>query len=240
MISMMQAVMNRKSRRSFTSKPVGPLDREQIENAARAAEEAGGLHIEAVFEDGGPFSAAGGKGLFHGVRNYFVLAGDKEDPDLYEKAGYYGESLVLLAERMGMGSCWVGAAYNRKKVRIILHPGEDIVCVIAFGHVKPHLSPREKVIRKSIKRKTKEIKDMLITVEQPENHIIDGVRAVVYAPSAMNRQPVRFFYENGILSAMVKRADESEMIDLGIAKFNFEAGAGRGHWNFGNGAEFID
>ena len=235
MIGMKQAYTERVSRRSYTNRPVSRSDREKIMKAAAQRSDAGCIRIVPIFEDGSPFTASSGHVLFTGVRNYLVMAGPEADPDLLEKVGYYGESMVLLIQRMGMGSCWVAGTYNRKKVKAALAPGERLVCVIPFGHVKPEPTIREKMLAKTIKRRRKKVRDMLVADGRPENWVVYGVRAATHAPSAMNRQPVRFIYEDGLVSAVVKQEEETDLIDLGIAKLNFEAGAERGHWTFGNG-----
>ena len=107
-----------------------------------------------------------------------------------------------------------------------------------MGNVKEKPSPKERAITKAIKRKTKEIKDMLVAEEQPENWVVDGMRCVVKAPSARNKQPVTFYYSDGIVAAKVKKEGNFELFDLGIAKLHFEIGAGRGCWEFGNGGIF--
>ena len=64
--------------------------------------------------------------------------------------------------------------------------------------------------------------------------------AVQRAPSAMNKQPVMFSYEDGRVRASV--SDTTKYLvgfDLGIAKLHFELGSGGGAWEWGSGAEFV-
>lgn len=49
---------------------------------------------------------------FHGVENYLVMAGQKAD-NLDERIGYYGEQLVLLAQALGLNTCWAGLSYRK-------------------------------------------------------------------------------------------------------------------------------
>ena len=80
---------------------------------------------------------------------------------------------------------------------------------------------------------------MYVSTVIPPNWFLAGMKAVEIAPSAVNRQPVKFTYKNGIVTAAVKNLkNESYALDLGIAKFHFELGAGGGEWAFGNGAEY--
>jgi hypothetical protein len=75
-------------------------------------------------------------------------------------------------------------------------------------------------------RRSKEIKDMLRTSGDVENWIIEGMRCVVKAPSAMNMQPVIFTASDDMVSAKVRGKRAMEFFDLGIAKLHFEIGAG--------------
>ncbi|MEA4923457.1 MAG: nitroreductase family protein [Eubacteriaceae bacterium] len=232
-----QAIMSRCSRRSYTGNPLEEEDMVTLFGAIEECNRAGGLNIQMITEEKGAFSGMKGS-LFVGVRNYFVLAGREDDPDLDEKLGYYGESLVLLATQLGLGTCWVGSTYDEEQVKCSLEEGETVRCLIALGNVKEKETAREKAIAKAIKRKTKEIKDMLVAEEQPENWVVNGMRCVVRAPSARNRQPVTFFYSDQAVAARVKEEGSFELFDLGIAKLHFEIGAGRGRWEFGNGGIF--
>lgn len=176
-----------------------------------------------------------GYGLFSGVRNYIALVGKREDPHLEEKLGYYGESLVLLATSLGLGTCWVGLELEEDMDGQV-EVDEELKGVIAFGNVKMKPTVREQMIAKGIHmRKSKEIKDMLVSETKVPNWVVEGMRCVVKAPSSRNRQPVMFYYSSGSVMAKVK---EEEFFDLGIAKLHFEIGAGQGKWDFGNGGIF--
>lgn len=67
----------------------------------------------------------------------------------------------------------------------------------------------------------------------------DGMSAIIAAPSAINRQPVTCIYRNGILTASVPEKMESDLIDLGIAKMNFEISSQIGTFEVGNGKSFV-
>ena len=54
----------------------------------------------------------------------------------------------------------------------------------------------------------------------------NGVRAALLAPTAVNQQKFYFTLENGKVTAKAKTAFYSK-VDLGIAKYHFELGAGR-------------
>lgn len=232
------AIMERTSRRKYELDPVDGEVLERLEAACWECNRAGGLGIQIKIDDPDAFSGGKSYGMFSGVYNYIAMICKKDDPDGDEKIGYYGESLVLLATRLGLGTCWVGGTYDQESLHIDIPEDEVLRLVIVFGYVKPKESLRERTIAKAVKRKSKEIKDMLNAYGMAPNWVVDGVRYAVKAPSAQNRQPVKFFCDGDAVNARVKEEHEFDMVDLGIAKFHFLVGAGGGTWDFGNGGLF--
>lgn len=72
-------------------------------------------------------------GKFSGVKNYIALIG-KKSPSLDERCGYYGERLVLLAQQLGLNTCWVAMTYSKVKNAYVLGEGEKLCVVIALGY----------------------------------------------------------------------------------------------------------
>ena len=72
-------------------------------------------------------------GKFSNVTNYLVMAGQKTE-DLDERIGYYGEYLVLLAQTLGLNTCWVGLSYSKIPGTYVLEEGEVIKAYIAIGY----------------------------------------------------------------------------------------------------------
>ena len=101
-----------------------------------------GLHIQLVTDEPKAFTGAlASYGHFSGVSNYIALVGKKSDT-LDETAGYYGEHLVLLAQMLGLNTCWVALTFSKRKARFDVGKGEKLVCVISLGYGdyqgKPH------------------------------------------------------------------------------------------------------
>ena len=67
------------------------------------------------------------------MRNYLIIAGVPAN-DLEERAGYYGERVVLLAQQLGLRTCWVGIMFKRRFVRKMLASNEKLVLVVAIGY----------------------------------------------------------------------------------------------------------
>ncbi len=234
-----KAVMNRISRRSYLPGPVEQLSLEKLEAAVWECNRTGGLGIKIVTGDPAPFEGKNSRGLLSGAENYLAMIMKKDDKDGEEKIGYYGESLVLLATGLDLGTCWVAGTYDSSLCDVSVGDDEILRCVIVFGNVKPGETMREKAISRTVKRNSKEIRDMLLSEVVVPNWVVDGVRCVIKAPSAQNRQPVRFVCGEDSVLAKVDLEHSNDLIDLGIAKLHFEIGAGGGTWNFGNGGVFI-
>ncbi|MCF0260128.1 MAG: nitroreductase, partial [Erysipelotrichaceae bacterium] len=148
------------------------------------------------------------------VSNYIALVG-KKGPDLDEKAGYYGEQLVLKAQELGLNTCW--AALTHGKTRAKIGSNEKLVCVIALGYGanqgKPHNSrPESQVCNWS---------------DSYPKWAKMGIEAALLAPTAINQQKFYFTIEDDHVSARVKGFGFCSKIDLGIAKYHFEAVTGK-------------
>lgn len=233
-----QAVFNRISRRSYEKTPIDEEQLQILENAVNEVNGVGGINIQIKLDDPSPFSLGKSFALFSGACNYFVLIGEKDNTLDEEKLGYYGESLVLLATTLGLGTCWVVGTCDKDVIDVELKEDEEIKCVIVFGNVKPGETVREKTISKVVKRNIKDVKDMLSSYDIVPNWVVDGVRFAVKAPSSQNRQPVKFYCSEDFVVAKVKGNHRCDYIDLGIAKLHFEIGAREGTWEFGNGGVF--
>ena len=232
---MRSAIENRVSRRKFEKEPITGLEKENIISLINQLNEASGLAMEFV-EDG---SSAFGKlrksyGLFTNVRSLILMKGRKDDKDLKEKIGYYGEELVLAITDLGLGTCWVGGTFDKDELTI--DSGEELVCVVVAGKVAD-LSLKEKIVRSATHRKVKSVEERIISNRPLPQWVQNGMKAVLFAPSAKNTQKVMFKYENNILSAQIADDYSMDLIDLGIAKKHFEIEA-KGKFEFGNGGIF--
>lgn len=177
-------------------------------------------------------------GLFKGVRSIIVMKGLKNDSNLKEKVGYFGELVVLEATTLGLGTCWVGGTYDRKSEILKVSDTEEVVCVITIGNVPQSKSLKEKFIFNMTHRKTKDIDKFYESNEQVDDWFIEGIKAVQKAPSAVNSQKVKFECMTGRISAKVPDTYTLDLVDLGIAKLHFEIATGR-YFTFGNGAILI-
>lgn len=213
-----EAMAARHAVRKFTDKPIEGDTLTALREETAICSMLGRLRIILVTDEP---SAFGGfvthYGIFSGVRNYLVLIGDKA-PDLQERAGYYGERVVLKAQRLGLNTCWVAVSYSKKKCPVKPKTGEDLVSVIPVGYGispgTPHKNrPMEKLCR---------------TDEPMPDWFEKGVRAAMLAPTARNQQRFLLTLTGDRVHAETTGGFYSH-VDLGIVKYHFELGSGRGH-----------
>lgn len=236
----LEAIERRVSRRAYRPEPLEPEQVQALELLARQCSRDAELNIRLVQDDPAAFrSLRRSYGMFSGVRHYFAMAGSSADLCLNEKVGYYGEKLVLEATKLGLGTCWVGGTFDRKRCAVQPAAGEELVCLIVTG--KPatgEAAGKERLVYRLAHRSTKPVEQMYEAASQPPEWFLEGMWAVQKAPSALNRQPVRFTWANGEATAQVPDYATHQSIDLGIAKLHFELAAERGQWGVGNGAAF--
>ena len=175
-----------------------------------------GLHIQLVTDEPKAFDGfMAHYGKFSGVTNYIALIGKKSD-SLNEKCGYYGEQLVLLASQLGLDSCWVAMSYAKVKNAYRIEKGEKLCCVISIGYGKTHGTPH----------KSKSIEEVAVIKDDSPKWFIDGVKAALLAPTAMNQQKFGFMLDGDKVLAKAGKGILSDM-DLGIVKYHFEIGTGK-------------
>ena len=205
-----------------------------------------GMHFQLILDDPAPFDGfRNSYGLLRNVRNYVACVIEPSYPDTYQRCGYCAQQLVTLAVSLGLGTCYVGGSYNADLTSAQLRAGEKIPFIIALGYED---KGKETLIAKVGKSLThiskKQPADILasdvslsdIQINRPL--LYAGLEAMLCAPSSMNRQPVRVQYRQGEILAKVGSGSNSDLIDLGIALFNFQA-VYPGVWEWGNPARFF-
>lgn len=211
----------RVSRREFKNIDLTEELKQKITCLVTQMNENGGLESKVVFnDDGGDFPTYG---RFINPRNYIKMLCDENLEDYNFKIGYHGQKLVLKLVEMGLGTCWVGISFSRAKARI--PAGKRLRAVIMFGFVEDKMSDFEKYIMSSTSVISRDIKCFYHKNETVPEIFLEGIKAVSRAPSAMNRQPVNFIFNEEKALAYVEKPDSLQGIDLGIAVRHFEIGS---------------
>ena len=183
----------------------------------------GQLHIQLICNEPKAFKGTMAKyGKFRNANNYIVMAGKKAD-DLDERIGYYGEHIVLLAQTLGLNTCWVGLSYSKVPGTYVLDEGEKIACYIAIGYGETQGSGH----------KIKTVEQVSNASDITPSWFKKGVEAALLAPTAVNQQKFSFEYVGMSNDRHQVRAKKGfsmigyTQMDLGIAKYHFEVGAGK-------------
>lgn len=216
-----QAMQARHSVRSYKPIPLAAEAKRELLLAIEAANKASGLHIQLVTNEPeafGGFMAHYGK--FSGVTNYIAMIG-KKSAGLDEKCGYYGEQLVLRAQQIGLNTCWVAMTYKKVKTAFEVADGEKLCIVIAVGYG---------TTQGAAHRSKSEAEVSEANGTAPEWYK-RGVEAALLAPTAMNQQKFVFGLNGSTVTAKAGTGFYSK-IDLGIAKYHFELGAGKQNFKF--------
>lgn len=221
-MDLLQSMKVRHSVRSYTNQPIEGKVKEDLLSFIAQCNKQSGLHIQLVLDEPNAFDTLiAHYGKFSGVRNYIALVG-KKDTNLEEKCGYYGEKIVLYAQTLGLNTCWVALTYSKGKAVFELDKGEKLCLIIAIGY-----GTNEGVPHKSKSRKA------VINGEPTKLPVwfIKGIDAALLAPTAMNQQKFVFSLKDNTVTAKAKIGFYSK-IDLGIAKYHFELGAGTNNFQW--------
>ncbi len=221
-MDMLQAMKDRHSVRSYLIRPIEGTKAALLYKAVQEVNAESGLNIQLMLNEPEAFSGKMARyGSFHNCRNYFAIAAKK---DMDETIGYYGEKLVLLAQQLGLNTCWVAATYNKKRVPVKCREGEKLRIVIALGYGEtqgvPHKPHKDQVLP-----------DMFRADGEIPEWFRLGMEAVMLAPTALNQQKFRFYLKGNTVRARALPGPYTK-IDLGIVKYHFELGAGTEHFRW--------
>ena len=213
----LEAIRARHSVRNYLEKPIPAELRAELDGFVASLNAESGLHIRIVYDDTAGFdSRLAHYGSFRNVANYVVLAGKKE-ADFDFRCGYYGEKLVLFAQKLGLNTCWAALTFNKKRVKELVPEGESLCMVIALGYGASQGVPhRGKVFDKVCE----------LTGPAPD-WFRDGVEAALLAPTAVNQQKFCFSLEGEEPTVRVKGLGTYTRVDLGISALHFELASGR-------------
>jgi hypothetical protein len=133
-MTLQEAIQARHSVRAYKNEPLAEDVVKVLKEQIATLNHEGNLHMQLILDEPKAFQGTLAKyGKFRNANNYIVMAGRKAD-DLDERVGYYGEHLVLLAQTLGLNTCWVGLSYSKVPGTYELDEVEKIACYIALGY----------------------------------------------------------------------------------------------------------
>ena len=221
-MTLQEAITARHSVRKYIDKEIPADIVTALQDKIAEYNKVGNLNIQLVLNETRAFTGMLSYGSFSGVRNYFVMVG-KKGADLDERVGYYGEQLVLLAQTLGLNTCWVGLSYRKVPEAYNVGKDEKLACMIALGYGETQ----------GVSHKIKTIEQVSNASDLTPAWFKRGVEAALLAPTAVNQQKFSFEYVGMSNNHHKVRAKKGFSIigytqmDLGIAKYHFEIGAGK-------------
>ena len=225
---MQEAIEARHSVRAYKDLPLSEEIVKLLEDELVKLNNEGQLHIQLICNEPKAFKGTMAKyGKFRNANNYIVMAGKKAD-DLDERIGYYGEHIVLLAQTLGLNTCWVGLSYSKVPGTYVLEEGEKIACYIAIGYGETQGSGH----------KIKTVEQVSNASDITPSWFKKGIEAALLAPTAVNQQKFSFEYAGMSNNRHLVRAKKGfsmigyTQMDLGIAKYHFEIGAGKNNFDW--------
>lgn len=215
-MNLTEAMEQRHSVRSYHDKKIEGEVKEKLEQEIRECNKEGRLHLQIVLNEPKAFDCfMAHYGKFSGVANYIAMIGPK-GKDLEEKVGYYGERLVLYAQQLGLNTCWVAMTYSKIKSAFVVNPGEKLCLVIAIGYGNSG----------GVAHHSKSEEEVSVAKGNIPEWFAKGVKASLLAPTAMNQQKFKFTLNGNRVVAESGKGFYTK-IDIGIAKYHFELGAGK-------------
>lgn len=243
-MSNLELLRQRHSVRAFSPDPIAEECLKKIRAAITMVNtHEHGIKFQLITDDDDPFRGFDRSyGIFTNPRNYMAAVVDTSAPDILERAGYHAEKIAVKAVEIGLGTCFVGGTFDEKRVKAQLRAGEKVLFLLLMGYPAEKTKFLARMMVKFAHRKKMEAGQFF----EPESGfeealkkyplLADGMEGVACAPSALNKRPTRIFVDDeGRLCARVDASNPKNLIDLGIAEFNFNfATDTRCEW--GNGA----
>ena len=222
-MTLQEAIEARHSVRAYRNEPLAEDVVKAIEKQIAILNRESNLHMQLILNEPKAFQGTLAKyGKFRNANNYIVMAGKKaEDHD--ERIGYYGEHLVLLAQTLGLNTCWAGLSYSKVPGTYELDKDEKIACYIAIGYGETQ----------GVSHKIKSVEQVSNVSDNTPSWFKKGVEVALLAPTAVNQQKFSFEYVGVKNNCHLIRAKKGfsmigyTKMDLGIAKYHFEIGVGK-------------
>ena len=206
----------RHSVRSYNERKMEPQVIKELQELIEECNKKGDLHLQLCLEDSAAFDGfMAHYGKFSNVNNYIAVVG-KKTKDLEEKAGYFGEKVVLKARELNLGTCWVAGTYSKGKCKAIVDKGEKLLAVITIGYFD----------KDGVPHKTKSVEELSKVQGNVPDWFKKGMEAAQLAPTAINQQKFYFTLEGNKVTAKAGLGFLTKL-DLGIVKYHFELGAGK-------------
>lgn len=189
-MEILEVIKARHSVRQYENKKIESEKRKALDELAAECNAESGLNIQMVYDEPKCFnSLMAHYGKFSGCENYIAIVG-KKSKDLDEKAGYYGEKLVLKAQELGLNTCWVAMTHGKVEAKV--QKDEKTAIIISLGYGK----------NQGVAHKNKPLEEVCNQINEAPDWFKKGMEAVMLAPTAMNQQSFRFTLNGEAVTAV--------------------------------------
>jgi nitroreductase len=232
------AIGLRRSRRRYDSIPLDPSQLNQLQAVCAGFRPYPEARAEIIKDspDRVLRGVAGSYGKVKGAPALIAFIGDINQRYVNEKIGYTGEGIILEATAMGLGTCWVGGSmfFRRGLAESIVgaSKSERVFAVTPVGYAVKEFSADERVQTGfGMFHRRKPLAEMVSGLDKKEwpGWIKAALEAARLAPSAINRQPWRFYVEPDSITISVNSSPLqwgiSKRLDCGIAMLHIEVAA---------------
>ncbi len=239
-------IEKRRSRRSFETRPLESEHLRHMSSVCDGFKPFPCSHSVLVTESPDTVfkGAIGPYGKIRGAPAFIAFVGNMDNPSVQEQVGYMGEGIVLEAEAMNLGTCWV-ALFRSKVVEslIELEKNEEVLAIAAIGYAKEQESIEERLVTGfGWTHRRKPLSHLLSGLDESDypRWILSALHAARLAPSAANRQPWPFHVDSKSITISVNRFRReygvSRRLDCGIAMLHIDVAARNsgidGNWEF--------
>lgn len=213
MISEIEAIKNRHSVRNYENRKIDVEKLTKLNEKIDELNKEGNLHFQLIEDAGDTFNKLLNKAMGLGSAPSVIACVGPDDQTVDERVGYYGEQLVLFAQKLGLNTCWAGT-FNRKNIGAEVSDKEKLVISIAIGYGA----------NQGKEHKSKTIDQIIVSNEDRPYWFNYGVEMALLAPTAINQQKFQIVYNQGDVQFRDKGGVLSQ-VDLGIVKYHFEVGS---------------
>jgi len=229
------AVARRRSRRSFDGVPVDTTELHAMEDLCRRFRPYADARVELVTDPAVDIfkGIVGGYGKVTDAPHALLFIADTRAPFANQHLGYTGEAIVLEATSRTLDTCWIGGFFDPKKATSLveLGAGERVVAASPLGIALAQATSAERTMTNMAGSKNRKPLEVIApdgTAGWPA-WAIGALETARLAPSAVNRQPWRFRWDDDALVVSVNGRLETpkvtKRLDCGIAMLHVEIAA---------------
>ena len=210
----LEALKQRHSVRAYTKQKIEGEKVQKLEELINEVNETGDLHIQFVENADKAFNRILSRVMGLSSAPSVIACIGKDDDTLDKRIGYYGQKIVLLAQQLGLNTCWAGT-FNKNNVNAEIADGERLSIVIAIGYGENDGKPR----------RTKTAEKVSNCTQNSPEWFKNGVQTALLAPTAINQQKFFITLEDDGNVTFKDLGGVFSKVDIGIVRYNFEVGA---------------